>query len=350
MFFSQKKILGLDIGTSSIKFAELDSSRKGLTLNRFVVVPVPAGAMNGGEIVDSAAVTQSIESGSRQLKSKIKNVAAGMWGTSVIVKKISMPKMDEQVIGEQIKWEAEQYIPFDINEISLEYHILKNLKGAGENLEVLLVAAKQEFIFRFLEAVEGAGLKCTCMDVAGFALANCFEFNYGSTNEPTALLNIGGGVTNFVVVDKGEVIFSRDVSVGGLTYTSDLNKAMGISLPEAEALKVSASMGQEVPDDVNTIIKSTNDAVVDELKNSFEFFSATSGGTSVQKFYVTGGSMFIPGLVESLSSVTGIPFEVMDPFLKISSNRKNISADFIEQIRPISAVALGLAMRKIGDT
>ena len=238
MFFSQKKILGLDIGTSSIKIAEIDAGRRGVTLNKFTVVPIADGAVVGGEILDGTAVTQVIQGACRQAKTKRKNVCAGMWGTSVIVKKISMPRMDDKVVAEQIKWEAEQYIPFDINEISLEYHILKSMRGAGENMEVLLVAAKQEFVFRYLEVIENAGLKCSLIDVSGFALANCFEFNYGITNEPTALLNIGAGVTNFVVVDRGEVIFSRDVSVGGMNYTNDIHKGMGVSVPEAESLKI----------------------------------------------------------------------------------------------------------------
>lgn len=349
MFFSQKKILGLDIGTSSIKVAELESGRRGLTLSRFSIVPLSPGVVAGGEIIDSAAVTEAIGMAVRQAKTKRKHVATGMWGTAVIVKKITMPRMDENVVAEQIKWEAEQYIPFDVNEISLEHHILKSMRGGGENMDVLLVAAKQEFVFRYLETVELAGVKCSCLDVSGFALANCFEFNYGVTGEITALLNIGAGVTNFVVVDRGEIIFSRDVAVGGQSYTSDINKSMGVSVAEAEALKISASMGQEVPEEVNSIIAATNDSVVDEIRNSFEFFSATTGGAAIQRFYVTGGSIYVPGLVESVSKATGVSFEVMDPFLKIAVNSRNVPHDYLEQIKPFSAVALGLAMRKEGD-
>lgn len=349
MFFSKKKIIGLDIGTSSIKLAELDAGRRGMVLNRFGVYPIDTGAVVGGEIVEAASVTQAINSVVRLAKTKRKHVATGMWGTSVIVKKISMPRMDEKVIAEQIKWEAEQYIPFDINEISLEHHILRSMRGSSENMEVLLVAAKQEFVFRYLEVVEAAGLKCSCIDVAGFALANCFEFNYGVTSQITALLNIGAGVTNLVVVDKGEVIFSRDIPTGGALYTADINKGMGVSLQEAEALKISASMGQEVPEEVNSIIHSTTDTVVDEIRNSFEFFSATAGGAVIQKFYVTGGSIYVPGLVEALSKSSGIPFEVMDPFLKIDVNTKNVLPDYLAQIKPICSVALGLGLRKEND-
>jgi type IV pilus assembly protein PilM len=349
MFFGQKKVVALDIGTSSIKLAEVETGRRGTTLTRFAIYPLEPGWVNGGEIVDIPAVGQAIEALVRQTKTKRKCVSTGMWGSSVIVKKIAMPKMDEALVPEQIKWEAEQYIPFDVNEISLEHHVLKGRSETAESMEVLLVAAKQEFVFRIMEAIEIAGMKCSVIDVSGFSLANCFEENYGSVAGTVALLNIGAGVTNFVVVEKGEVVFCRDIAVGGLNYTSDINKAMGISLGEAEALKISASMGQEVPDEVNSIITSTNEQVVDEIKNSFEFFTATSNGATINQVYLCGGCIFTPGLVEQLAGAVGINCDIINPFQRISYDTKAFSPDYIAQIKSISPVALGLAMRKLTD-
>lgn len=260
-----------------------------------------------------------------------------------------MPKMDDALVAEQIKWEAEQYIPFDINEVTLDHHIIKKKSGGSESMDVLLVAAKQEFLFGFIEAIESAGLKCSVVDVGGFALANCFEANYGAPGGTIALLNIGAGVTNFVVVEAGEVIFSRDIPVGGFNYTSDINKAMGVSIPEAEALKVSASLGQEVPDEVNGIIASTTELVVDEIRNSFEFFNASSGGSGVNRLFVSGGSIFVPGLLEEISRALSISYEVLDPFHKISYDTGVFTAEYIDQIKSISPVVLGLAMRKLSE-
>lgn len=350
MFFTDKKVVALDIGTSSIKLAELDFSRRIPTLKKFAVLPLSPGLVSGGEIVEPTAVAQAIESLVKSVKSKRKYVSTGMWGTSVIVKKISMPKMEEKLVAEQIKWEAEQYIPFDVNEISLEYHILETRSANMESMEVLLVAAKQEFLFRILEAVEGAGLKCGVVDVSGFALANCFEANYGTVDGTIALLNIGAGVTNFVVVERGEVIFCRDVAVGGYNYTSDIHKSMGVSLVEAEALKISASLGQEVPDEVNRIIANTNEQVVDEIRNSFEFFGATSNSASPQRVVVSGGSIFIPGLVDQMTKAIGLSYELLDPFTRLGYDSKVFSAEYISQIKAISPVVLGLAMRKFGDS
>jgi type IV pilus assembly protein PilM len=350
MFFGEKRLVAIDIGTSSIKLAELDMGRKGAVLKRFSIYPIAPGLVNGGEIIDTNSVSEAIASLMSSAKSKRKMAVTGMWGSSVIVKKISMPKMEENLVAEQIKWEAEQYIPFDVNEISLEHHILRN-RGAGtESMEVLLVAAKQEFVFRFIETLEIAAVKCAILDVSGFALANCFETNYGTMPGMVALLNIGAGVTNFVVLDNGEVIFCRDIGVGGQSYTSEINKTMGLSLSEAEAMKVSASLGQEVPQDVHNIISSTNEQVIDEIRNSFEFFNATTAnGATIQRMFVSGGSIFVPGLVEQVSKAVNVPYEVHDPFQKIGYDPKAFSADAIAQIKAISPVALGLGLRKLTE-
>jgi type IV pilus assembly protein PilM len=349
MLFGNKKILGLDIGTSSVKVAELESSRKGWQLNRFAIYPVQSGLISGGDIMDPTSVSMAVRSALEMLKSKRKNAVTGMFGTSVIVKKITMPAMDLKLVSEQIRWEAEQYIPFDINEISLEHSVLKNVRTSNETMDVLLVAAKQEFIYRYLETVEASGLKCTAIDVSGFALANCFEYNYGIQPGRVALLNIGAGVANLVVLEQGEIIFSRDILVGGLNYTADIQRSMGVSQEEAESLKISASLGQEAPTDVLSIMQSTTDSVVDEIRNSFEFFSTTAGGASIERVFVTGGSIFVPGLIDAISKSIGLRHEVMDPMLKISFNSKVLSAPYISQIRSICGVALGLGLREIGD-
>ena len=350
-----EKLLGLnnlvavDIGASSVKIAEVDVGSRGAVLKKFGVFPISHGLVNNGEIVEAGGIGQAIESLVKTAKTKRKMASSTVWGNSVIVKKISMPRMEANLVAEQIRWEAEQYIPFDVNEISLDHHILESRSAGGESMEVLIVAAKQDFLMRIIETMEIGGLKCSLVDVAGFALANCFEANYGVQPDAVALLNIGASFTNFVVVDKGEVVFSRDVPVGGLTYTLEMNKTMGVSFHEAESLKISASLGQEVPAEVNGLIAQTTEQVVDEIKNSFEFYGATSAGAPVSKFYVSGGSIFVPGLVEQISKTMGIPFEAHDPFMKIAYDTKAFTPDYIEQIKSISPVVLGLAMRKLGE-
>ena len=350
MLFGGKKILALDIGTSSIKLAELDSSRKGWVLKKFGVVSVSPGWIRDGEIVDPTSVSQAIVTLVQSARSKRKNVASALFGNGVIVKRISMAPIEENLISEAVKWEAEQYIPFDINEASIDHHVLRgHSRSVGENLDILLIGAKQEYVYRFIETIESAGLKCAIVDVSGFALANCFEANYGQLEGVTALLNIGAGVTNLVIVEKGDVIFSRDSTVGGSTYTNELHKAMGVSIQEAESLKISASAGHEVPAEVNAILTSTTEQVVDEIRTAIEFFVATGGGGRINKMYVTGGSMFIPSLLEEISKAVGVPFEVLNPFQQVGYDAKELTPDYIQQIQSICPVALGLAMRDMKE-
>ena len=345
--FSDKKLVAFDIGSSSVKLAEVDQTSRGPILRKFAVAPITPGMVQNGEISEIPGVSHVIQNLVALTKTKRKNAISGLWGNGVIVKKITIPKIEVKLVAEQLKWEAEQYIPFDINEVSLEYHILN--RPSAETMDVLLVAAKQDYVFRVIEALESAQLKCALVDVVSFALANCFEANYGVRERPVALLNIGAGVTNFVVVEKGETIFSRDIAVGGQTYTTEISKAMNVNFNEAESLKISASLGQEVPDEVNTIIKHTNEQILDEMRNSFEFYMATGGGAPVSHIYISGGSVFLPGLVEEISKATGIPFEPFDPFLKIQYDAKAFTANYIDQIKAISPVVLGLALRRIDE-
>ena len=347
--FGGNKLAALDIGTNSLKLAEVEASARGPILKKFSVLPLPVGQVTDGEIADITAVSQNIQSIAKSAKSSRKNLAIGLNGSSVIVKKISMPKMDQNLVAEQIRWEAEQYIPFDINEISLDYHVLQS-RASSESMEVLLVAVKQEILFRCIEAAEMAGMKLATADVAGFALANCFEANYGVMNDAVALLNVGASVTNFVVVERGEVVFCRDIVVGGDFYTNEIAKLMSISRVEAEALKISATLGQEAPADVSGIIAGANEQVVDEIRNSFEFYGATSGGApSINRFYMSGGSVHLPGLRESIAQATGVKHETFNPFQKISYDPKAFRPDFIGEISSICPIALGLALRKPGD-
>jgi len=345
MFFFNKNLMALDIGSSSVKLAEIDFTSRGPMLRKFAVYPLEPNLVQGGEVTDPQAVAQVIKQLITSTKSKRKKAITGLWGSGVVVKKITMPKMEQSLIADQLKWEAEQYIPFGIDEVSLEYHVLGN-RSTTESMDVLLVAAKQEYLFRLIETVESVGLKCSVVDVSGFALANCFEQNYGVKDKPIALINIGSGVTNFVVVDRGEVIFCRDIAIGGAFYTSEIAKAMGVSSREAEALKISASVGQEVPEEVNAIIRSTNDRILDEIRNSIDFYSAAAGGAPISQLYLSGGSIYLPGLVTDISRSNGLPYEIFDPFQKILYDPKVFSFEYIDQIRAISPVALGLALRK----
>lgn len=350
MFFKSKKVIGLDIGTSSLKLAELDVSKGKATLTGFRLAPTPANAVSGGEIIDSLALSGAVSGLFQELGSKRKTVSTGMWGMAVIVKRITMPQMDRKLLNDQIRYEAEQYIPFDINQVSLAHHVL-TAPTSPDTTDVLLVAAQNELVAQYQASIEGAGLGCGIVDVNGFALANCFELNYGRfPGENIGLLNFGASVTNFVVISNGDIVFCRDVPVGGSNYTNEISKSMGVSVQEAEMLKLSAMANQEVPDEVMSLISSTNEAVAEEIRNGIDFLSATTNGLMLNRCYVTGGSAGTIGLMDAVSRVTGIALEPFNPFARIQiASSKRLPADYIEQIVPFAAIAMGLGLREVGD-
>lgn len=348
--FKSSKVLGLDIGTSFIKLAEVDVSKKGATLLSFGIVPTPPGSITSrGEITDPIAVSEVIKGLVRDVKTKRKNVATAMWGSSVMVKKITGPRMSESDLQANLKFEAEQYIPFDINEINLDFAILPNKNSSPETMDYLLIAAQKEFLFKLAEVVETADLHCVVVDVAGFSLANCFQFNYAASSEVTALLNVGAGITNFVVIENGDIIFARDLPFGGSNFTNEIHKLMGISVPEAEALKISASTGQNAPAEVAEIMKTTLDSLIEEIQRGFDFYSATAGDSQIQKVYVSGGSSQVPGFFEAVRQITSAQVEIFNPFTTVSYNPKAMTAEYINQISPYASVAIGLALRKVDD-
>ncbi len=347
--FGAKKVLGLDIGSGSIKLAELSASGNSYTLENFGMAPTPNNSIAGGEILDTVSLSQAVRAILDEIKSKRSNVVTGIWGTAVIIKKISLPKMEVNLVAEQIKWEAEQYIPFDINEINLDYHIFSRPNPNPEIMDVLLVAAKKDFIFKFAEVVESADRHCVILDVEAFALANCFFQNYGNAGDQVAtILNIGSSFSNFVVIQSGEVLFCRDVPVGGASYTNEISRNMGVSYEEAEALKVSAANGQETPPEVQSILTATHDGVAEEIRRTFDFYTATGSEAAVQKVFICGGGSRIPGLSEGLGNSLQLPVEVLNAFAQIKYAKK-FTSEYIAQINPIAAVSMGLAMRKVGD-
>jgi type IV pilus assembly protein PilM len=350
MFFSNKKLIGIDIGSSSIKVSELDVSARSAQLVGFTMMPTPEGSVLGGDIQDAGAISQVVISLVQELKTKRKNAAIGLWGTSVVVKRISIPKMDEKLIGGQIRWEAEQYIPFDINDVHVDYKLLKGISSSPETMDILLVAAKKDSIFTYQDVIQGSGLTPAVVDLSSFALANCLVRNYPECNDMTvAVMDMGASVTNFVVLDKGEVVFYRDIPVGGLTYTSEVQKSMNVSFAEAESLKIGASQAGTSPEELLSAIKASHEVVIEEFQNSIDFFTNTTPGMTVARMYFTGGGFRTLDLVSQAEAAMKVPFEFFNPLQGIQIKQKNFTTDYLEEVRALGAVSLGLGMRKVGD-
>lgn len=351
MLFGSKQVIGLDLGTSSIKMAEVKFTRNSCKLINFGMSPIPEGVIDGGEITDPDTLSQIIMALHKELGIKAKTVCTGMFGGAVIVKKISMPRIDPKLVGEQIQWEAEQYIPFDLSEVNLDYHLLHSDKTSAETMDILLVAAKHDYIIRYFEAIETAGLTCSLIDVNGFALANCFEMNYGVRHRETlAIINVGAGVSNLVVVEDGNVVFCRDIPIGGNVYNLEISRDLGVSSQEAEELKIGYSQTNQSPEELSRVISSTNEMICEEIKDSFNFYEQSKSGSNIERIFLTGGSIKIPNLVESVAATTQLDCQVFNPLQKVVYNQKAFSEQFLQEVLAFLPGVIGLASRKVGDS
>lgn len=348
MFFSSKSIIGIDIGSSTIKLAEVSYSSKGAFIDNFAVIPTPPQSVSNGEITDLVLVAESIKACFKENNFRNKNASVGLSGTAVIIKKITIPKVDPKKIAEQVKYEAAQYLPFDISQVTIDHHVL-SFTNSPENLDILVVAAQNEFILNYIGSVQHAGLKCVVLDVGSLALANMFELNYGKTDEPVALFNFGSSITNFLVLYQGEVIFSRDIPVGGFHFTNEISKNMGVTFEEAETLKISQSASKEVPEETRTFMNMAMDYVTEEIRNSIDFYSTSSNGQMITKAYYTGGASLTQGLIDHLTEALKIPFEVFSPYNAVKANNKKLNDAYFQQIAPFISVVCGLAIRRAGD-
>jgi type IV pilus assembly protein PilM len=277
-------------------------------------------------------------------------VAISLSGHSVIIKKISLPLMNPEELAESIQWEAEQYIPFDVSDVNIDYQILQTAPSSGEgNMDVLLVAVKKDKINDYMSVITQAGRNALVADVDVFALQNAYEVNYEPVpHKLIALVNLGASVTNVAVMQNGSSIFWRDLSVGGNNYTDALQKELGLSFEQAEAAK-KGDLGAAPRERVMAIIDAVNETVGTEIQKTLDFFKATSASEPVSLLQITGGAARTPNLVSYLSRRFETQVEIMNPFRSIAVNERAFPPDRLEPMTTAAAVAVGLALRKVGD-
>jgi type IV pilus assembly protein PilM len=343
-FGSSKTIVGLDIGSNSIKAVELQRNRGEVMVSHIGVEHLASDIVVDSMIVDSGSVAGTISKLFSERAFKGKQVATSVSGHSVIVKKISMQTMEEPELGEAVRNEAAQYIPFDMNDVNVDYQVLSENTG-GPTIDVLLVAVKKDKVLNYTNALQLSGRQPAIVDIDAFALQNCYEYNYEpAPNVTTALLNIGASVMNINIVRGSVPLFTRDVSVGGNQYTDSLQKELDLSFEDAESLKLGRKVGTVSEEAKQPILQQVTEIIVLEIQKTFDFFRATASGEHIEKIYVAGGSSQVPGLIEVLRQELSIPVEPLNPFLRVVPPIGE-GADLVERNSAQLAVAVGLALR-----
>jgi type IV pilus assembly protein PilM len=347
-----KACVGLDIGSSAVKAVELKPVGKGFKVAAFGTEPVPPDAIVDGAIIDGNAVTDAIKRLFENKAFKTKDVAASLSGNAVIVKKISLPVMTPAELSESILWEAEQYIPFDIQDVNLDYQILDpgtTIDGKG-TMEVLLVAAKKEKISDYTGVISQAGRTAVVVDVDAFALQNAYEVNYGlEAQQVVVLLNAGASAININILTGDQSVFTRDISIGGNAYTEAVQKELNLPFDSAEQAKKGLPVEGVSFDDVRAVLHAMTENVLLEIQKTFDFFKATAASDRIDRIVVSGGASRVDGFAAALQERFGTAVESFDPFRKIALDASKLHVADAENVLPTAAVAVGLALRKAGD-
>ncbi|MEW6455852.1 MAG: type IV pilus assembly protein PilM [Acidobacteriota bacterium] len=350
-----KNLVGLDIGSSSIKIVELKSKKLGgkefYKLKKIGYELLPSNTIVDGTIIESNSVIESIKKLSSEIKLKNKHVATSVSGTSVIVKKLVIPKIDPEEIEESIMWEAKHFITFPLDEVNIDYSIIERPeKEPGDRMDIILAAVKKEKINEYTSVILRTGKIPEVVDIDSFALQNALEVNYEtSQNGLIALINIGASITNVNILDGDTSILIRDILFGGNQFSEIIQKEFGLSFEKAERIK----KGESVDGVSFAIASPLIDMIFNDLKleiiKTFDFVKTNTHEKKVRKIFICGGCSKIPGLKNFLLKGFDVPVEILNPFRNIQINEKIFNRDYIDEIAPFFGVAVGLALRKIKE-
>jgi type IV pilus assembly protein PilM len=350
MFFLKKKrLVGLDIGSRTLKLAEIIDTKAGSTLKNFSTINIEPGLIEEGSIRDPEAVSGYIRELFNSANLKDKNVAISIGGYSVIVKKINVQTMTEDELHETIHFEAEQYIPFDISEVNLDFQILGESEHNPNQMNVLLVAAKKEMISEYINLMKMAKLHPYIIDVDAFALQNIFTFTDSPEGENIALIDIGASKTSLNILKDNVSEFMRDVSLGCEQINEKIASAVGCSIEETEAIKLGEESELISAEDLKEIVESVVSDWCIEIKRALDFFYSTYPEEQIGRIVLSGGGANIKKFLELLAAETSAEVEVINPFQNVIIDSNRFDSSYLEKIAPQAAICMGLATRKIGD-
>jgi type IV pilus assembly protein PilM len=342
MFGKKKTTVGLDIGSSSIKVVEIAHDRSGDRLVNFGISEPLSEAIVDGEIMDRQLVHEAITNllESRQIRNR--DVVTAVSGRAVIVKKILMDRLSEEDAKEAIQWEAEQHVPYDVNDVSLDFQII-NPNIDQKKMQVLLVAAKKDMIQSHADILREAGLTPTIIDVDSFAIQNAVEANYDlAPSEVIALINIGAEITNVNIVQNQVPHFTKDLSVGANAFVEGIQRRHNVS--QAEALGALRGRG-DGSIDVAPVVHTTCEDLSVQLDRAIAFLKSAGDAERVDRIMLSGGSARVPGLADFLNQRHQVPVEIVNPIQRLQADPGLFVGETAESVAPVLTVAIGLALR-----
>ncbi|MBI4380612.1 MAG: type IV pilus assembly protein PilM [candidate division NC10 bacterium] len=345
-----KGLVGLDIGTSSVKAVQLRRLRKGYQLVALGIAPLHPDTIVDGLIMDADAVSNAVRRMFEENKIDLKDVAVSVSGHSVIVKRIAVPHMKADELRGGIAWEAEQHIPYSVEDVNLDFQILRSGDNGKGEMDVLLVAVKKDIVNQYLAVISAAGLRAAVVDVDAFAMENAFEmFEKVGRDEVVALMNIGAAVTTINVIRGGCSEFTRDSSLAGNRYTESLQKGLGLNYEQAEILKMGGAVQGHDVAEARPVFEMVNGELAGEIRRSFEFYRSSMQGGAIDRVVLSGGGSRLPDLPSHLSHALELPVEIGNPLREITADPRKFDPEYLSFIAPQMAVGVGLALREPED-
>jgi len=345
-----KTLVGVDIGTSSVKVCQVKETRRGFSLQRFGYAPLSPQTIVDGQVMDTGRVIEALQKAFTDGKIRQKEVALSVSGQSVIIRKITVPMMTPAELEEQISWEAEQHIPFDIKDVQVDYQVLRRRPDASQ-MDLLLVAAKRDQISDFAQLARDARLKPVVCDIDAFTVQNVFELSRGLPVDQTiALINVGASLASLNIVANGVSAFTREIANGGNAITEEIQKQLGVAYEQAEAYKCSGAGPHGgpgiIPEQALRVIESVTDAIAGEIQRSLDFFLATTGEGEISRIYLTGGSANLTPLAQAIQRRSRVAVEVWMPTERIVVEAAEVNRDLLATHAAQLSVALGLSFRR----
>jgi len=341
-----RNLIGLDIGSSSVKLVELRERRGHPVLNQLGIVSLAPETIVEGAIIDSYDLVSAIKHLTSAHHIKNQKVAISVSGTPVIIKRLTLAYMTDKELAETIDWEVERYLPFDLSEVNIDYHVIRRDEGKNQ-LEVLIAAVKKETIEEYLSVVTEAGLKLKVVDIDAFAVENAYNYSHESLkNETIILVNIGASLMNLNIVSSGEAAFTRDIALGGDNFTKEIQRQFGNTFEEAERLKTEGGLENSREIIVKNIMDTAKDSISNEILKSINFYNSTFEDKEVNEIILSGGTALMEGLVQHVQTSLNIPTSVLNPFEGIDINEKTLDGGLLESSATVFSVAFGLALRR----
>lgn len=350
MFADKQLPIGIDIGSSYIKIVQMKHTKKGSELALFDMLPIQTGLIVDGEISDKKRLVEFLKELLKKANISKGKAIIGLSGqSSVIIKRVTMPLMSEAELNLSIKYEAEQYIPLDIQALSLDFHIIGPKPGSDNQMEVLLVAVKKDLLNDYTDVLQQCGLETVVADVQQFALHNMYEFNYDvAKTRNVALVNVGASSSVINISQDGMPLFLRESDVGSNYHTEMLEKTFNLPRADAERLKKGFPIEGVSQQEAQSVINKASDEIYAEVYRSIEIFRSNVYNEQVNKIILSGGAALIKDFGFLMSQRLDMDVEIVDPFRKvIIPDKMNIA--YIKEVAPIAAVAVGLALRQVGD-